>query len=69
MDVAYLNIVSKPDSKPLELTTIDHAAFSPDSLWLATVRINWDYVLVRTEHTLFTPFYRLRQEMTRLLLN
>lgn len=38
MDIAYLNIVSRPDDKPLELTTIEHAAFSPDGLWLATVR-------------------------------
>ena len=38
MDVAHLNVVSRPDDKPLELTTVEHAAFSPDGLWLATVR-------------------------------
>ena len=42
MDIAYLNFVSRPDDKPLVLTTVDHAAFSPDGLWLATVRNKFD---------------------------
>ena len=37
MDIACLNIVSRPDDKPLELTTIEHVALSPDGVWLATV--------------------------------
>lgn len=41
MDIAYLNIVSRPDDKPLKLTTIEHVAFSPDGFWLATVSTNY----------------------------
>ena len=35
--MASLNYVSRPEDKPLILTTVDHATFSPDGLWLATV--------------------------------
>ena len=41
MDIAYLNIVSRPDDKPLELTTIEHVAFSPDGFWMATVSTSY----------------------------
>lgn len=41
MDIAYLNIVSRPDDKPLELTIIEHVAFSPDGVWLATVSTSY----------------------------
>ena len=64
MDIVYLNIVSRPDDKPLELTTIEHAAFSPDGLWLATVSIS--YCDDHYQHLIC--FVRLRQEMTRRLL-
>ena len=37
LDVVGLNYVSRPWNDPLVLTTIDHVAFSPDGLWLATV--------------------------------
>ena len=36
-DVVSLNYVSPPEDKPLTLTTVDRATFSPDGLWLTTV--------------------------------
>lgn len=33
-----MNVVSRSDEEPLTLTTIEYAAFSPQGVWLATVR-------------------------------
>lgn len=38
LEVIEFNFVSRSDDKPIIPPVIDHAAFSPDGLWLATVR-------------------------------